>query len=164
LKDLVDLYNKCDKKTTYLANHLVTYYQYITFQLKVNDGCVDFIRISLNVGDFIEIEEESFGKSYAKIRAFLHHKGNDNRLYAFVIIDWMEKLESTDPILGCSYYKLQEFNNHKWKRLFPISILGKSSQPIHFVHNCEYRKCQDGSHDIVSNNVYIHNEYIFTAI
>ena len=51
----------------------------------------DHIRLKLNVGDVVELEEESEGIAYARIKAIFWHQANDGRYYAFFLFDWFKK-------------------------------------------------------------------------
>jgi hypothetical protein len=121
-----------------------------------------FSKVSLHLNDFITIYEEDFDESYAIIRGFFKHKANNEKYYAFVVIDWFEDTNQKHPILRCPLYHLQAIENQRWRSIFPISAIDNFAQNVHFVHNCNL-ECQD-HYSNSRNRIWIKNDYYFTAI
>ena len=115
---------------------------YIT--IDENNG--NLSKVYLHLNDFITIQEEEYKESYAIIKGIFRHKGNDENSYAFIVVDWFEKVNQEHSILKCPYYHLQTKN---WRRVFPINLL-QSVQKVHFVR--------------YDNTKWIKNNFYFTAI
>jgi hypothetical protein len=75
----------------------MSWYEMATYTIK--DGS----KIHLHIGDFITMQAEGYGECYAIIKAIFKHKGNDNKYYAFFIIDWFEDTNKIHHVLKCPY-------------------------------------------------------------
>ena len=93
----------------------MSWYEMATYTIK--DGS----KIHLHIGDFITMQAEGYGECYAIIKAIFKHKGNDNKYYAFFIIDWFEDTNKIHHVLKCPLYRIQ------------------TTQPI--ISNCSCTKC-----------------------
>ena len=137
----------------------ISWYEFASYTFEELNGASS--KVSLHVNDFITIDEEDFNESYAAIRGFFKHKGNDDKYYAFIVVDWFEDINQEHPILGCPLYCLRTIEDQRWRSVFPISSINNLVQKIHFVHNCNI-ECRD--HYKSRNRVWIKNNYYFTAI
>jgi hypothetical protein len=137
-----------------LINKSTLFYKMATYLCESDNG--SFVKQRLHVGDVVTIQEEEFGENYAIIEAIFSHRANNDKLYAFVIVNWFE--ETTQTKLSCPIYRL--VHNNSWRRVFPISVIDLVNK-IHFVHNCTIT-CND-SHD-TTNFYYIKNKYYFNAV
>lgn len=109
-----------------------------------------FSKIHLHIGDFVTIQEENHDECYAIIKGILKYKGNDDKFYAFIVIDWFENIYRIHHILKCPLYRIQATHNTRWRRIFPISIIDHV-QKVHFVYD-------------TMNGFWIKNNFYFTAI
>ena len=141
--------------TAALINKSTYFYDAATYFCEDDTG--SFVKQQLHIKDIVIIQEEDYGENYAIIEAIFSHCANNNKLYAFVIVNWFE--ETSQTVLGCPEYKL--IMDNSWRRVFPISIID-SINKVHFVHKCVENTCKK-SHDM-TNNHYIKNMYYFTAV
>src|ERR1051325_4114071 len=111
---------------------------------------------------FLNEESEDFDEAYTIIRGCFRHKANNEKYYAFVVVDWFEDINKNHPILGCPFYHLRTIESQRWRSIFPISAIDNLAQKVHFVHNCTNLECQD--HYNSRNRIWIKNNYYFTAI
>ncbi|CAB4405839.1 unnamed protein product [Rhizophagus irregularis] len=109
----------------------------------------------------IEEENEDHEESYAIIKGIFQHKGNNNKYYAFIVVDWFEDIMVEHSVLKCPLYRLQATGD-KWRRIFPITVID-NVQKVHFIHNCNSERCQLPNHD-TTNRIWIKNNFYFTAI
>ena len=136
-----------------------SWYEFASYTIEeFNDT---FSKVSLHLNDFITINEEDFDESYAIIRGFFKHKANNEKHYAFVVVDWLEDTNQKHPTLGCPLYLLRNIEDQRWRSIFPISAIDNFAPKVHFVHNCNL-ECQD--HYNSRNRMWIKNNYYFTAI
>lgn len=82
----------------------ISWYEFASYMIEELNGA--FSKVSLHLNDFITINEEEFDKSYAVIRGFFKHKGNDGKYYAFIAVDWFEDINQDHQVLGCPLYRL----------------------------------------------------------
>ena len=116
--------------------------------MEESDGV--FSKVHLHIGDVVTIHEEDSGECYAIIKGIFKYKGNDDKYYAFIAIDWFENINRNHNILKCSYYRIQSIQDMCWRRIFPILIID-CVQKVHFVYN-------------MKSELWIKNDYYFTAI
>ena len=116
------------------------------------------IRIKLRVGDVVEVEEESEGTAYARIKAIIRHKANNGHYYAFFVFEWFEATNTT--ILECPLYNIQKADETRWFRIFTIDFIYRIPR-AHFIHNCT-NTCNT-EHD-ETNRSYILNRFYYHAI
>ena len=109
-----------------------------------------FSKIYLHIGDFVTIQEENHDKCYAIIKGIFKYKGNNNKFYAFIVINWFEDVNRIHHVLKCSLYRIQSTYNIYWRRIFPISIIDRV-QKVHFVYDA-------------TSGLWIKNNFYFTAI
>lgn len=138
-----------------LLNNSTFFYNMATYLCEDNNGF--FMKQKLHVGDVVTIQEEDYGENYAIIEAIFSHRANNDKLYAFVIVNWFE--ETTQNKLDCPIYRLLMDDNN-WRRVFPISVIDFTNK-IHFVHNCI--TCTNVTHDTL-NFYYIKNKYYFNIV
>ena len=120
----------------------------------------DITKTSLHIGDVVTLQiEDEKEDCYAIIRHIFKHKNNNNRLFAFISLDWFEKISQENPT-ECCIYKIQAEENKKWRRLYPITIIDKVEK-AHFVHRC-YDSCIN-SHDL-NNKQYYKNEFFMSVV
>jgi hypothetical protein len=141
-----------------LVNSSITLYECVSYTIEDQNN--NFNKVSLYIGDFVTIQEEK-EESYAIIKGIIKHKGNDNKYYVFVIINWFEKTNRVQELLECPLYNLQTSQNRRWRCVFPISVIDKA-QKVHLIHHCISGRCYE-NHDS-SNTMWIKNNYYFTAI
>jgi hypothetical protein len=139
----------------------VSWYEFASYTLE-DESNGTFSKVSLHINDFITINEENYDESYAVIRGFLKHKGNNENYYAFIVVDWFEDNNQEHSILKCPLYYLRTIENQRWRSVFPISSINNLAQKVHFAHSCTNLECQD--HYNSENRIWIKNDYYFTAI
>jgi hypothetical protein len=157
--ELQESYSDMGFKTS-LIYSTKSWYELASYTIEELDG--SFSKVILHFNDFITIIEEDFDESYAIIRGFFRHKANNEKYYAFVVVDWFEDINKNHPILGCPFYHLRTIESQRWRSIFPISAIDNLAQKVHFVHNCTNLECQD--HYNSRNRIWIKNNYYFTAI
>jgi hypothetical protein len=118
------------------------------------------IRINLHVGDVVEIEEESEGTAYARIKLIVRHKANNAQYYAFFVLEWFEATNTVDTILDCPLYKIQKPEETRWVQIFTIDFVYRIPC-VHFIHNCT-NTC-NSEHDETNRN-YILNSFYYNAV
>lgn len=128
-------------KSALIYSHM-SWYEMATYTIK--DGS----KIHLHVGDFVTMQVEDYGKCYAIIKGIFKHKGNDNKYYAFIVIDWFEDINKIHPVLRCPLYRITQ--NVHWRRIHPISVIN-CVQDVHFIYD-------------ITSKLWIKNNYYFTAI
>ncbi|GBC42452.2 hypothetical protein GLOIN_2v1790940 [Rhizophagus irregularis DAOM 181602=DAOM 197198] len=142
-----------------LINSSISWYKLASYTIEEKNGILS--KVHLHLGDFITIYEEDHEESYAIIKGIFQHKGNNNKYYAFIVVDWFEDTIVEHSVLKCPLYRLQATGD-KWRRIFPITVID-NVQKVHFIHNCNSERCQLPNHD-TTNRIWIKNNYYFTAI
>ncbi|GES74296.1 hypothetical protein GLOIN_2v1790377 [Rhizophagus clarus] len=66
------------------------WYELATYTMEESDGV--FSKVHLHIGDVITIHEEDSGECYAIIKGIFKYKGNDDKYYAFITIDWFDNI------------------------------------------------------------------------
>lgn len=127
-----------------LVYETVVCYESASYIIEEKNGT--FLKVHLHIDDFVTIQEEEYKESYAIIKGILKHKYNNEKYYAFVVVDWFEYSGQDSPLLKCPIYSLQ---TEKWRRIFPITIL-ENVQKVHFIR--------------YNNEKWIKNDFYFTAI
>jgi len=107
-------------------------------------------QIHLHIDDFVTIQEEDYDESYAIIKGIFKHKSNNGKFYPFIVVDWFEDVDRIHNVLKCPLYRIQEIQDMRWRRIYPISIIDRV-QKVHFVYDS-------------LSNLWIKNNYYFTAI
>ncbi|GBC17906.2 hypothetical protein GLOIN_2v1790940 [Rhizophagus irregularis DAOM 181602=DAOM 197198] len=141
-----------------LINSSISWYKLASYTIEEKNGILS--KVHLHLGDFITIYEEDY-ESYAIIKGIFQYKGNNDKYYAFVVVDWFEDTMVEHSVLKCPLYHLQTTGD-KWRRIFPITVID-NIQKVHFIHNCNSERCQLPNHD-TTNRIWIKNNFYFTAI
>ncbi|GET52594.1 hypothetical protein GLOIN_2v1790940 [Rhizophagus irregularis DAOM 181602=DAOM 197198] len=142
-----------------LKKRMSNWYKLASYTIEEKNGILS--KVHLHLGDFITIYEEDHEESYAIIKGIFQHKGNNNKYYAFIVVDWFEDTMVEHSVLKCPLYRLQATGD-KWRRIFPITVID-NVQKVHFIHNCNSERCQLPNHD-TTNRIWIKNNFYFTAI
>ncbi|GET55076.1 hypothetical protein GLOIN_2v1790940 [Rhizophagus irregularis DAOM 181602=DAOM 197198] len=142
-----------------LINSSISWYKFASYMIEEENGILS--KVHLHLDDFITIYEEDHEESYAIIKGIFQHKGNNNKYYAFIVVDWFEDTMVEHSVLKCPLYRLQATGD-KWRRIFPITVID-NVQKVHFIHNCNSERCQLPNHD-TTNRIWIKNNFYFTAI
>ncbi|CAB4377598.1 unnamed protein product [Rhizophagus irregularis] len=142
-----------------LINSSISWYKFALYMIEEENGILS--KVHLHLDDFITIYEEDHEESYAIIKGIFQHKGNNNKYYAFIVVDWFEDTMVEHSVLKCPLYRLQATGD-KWRRIFPITVID-NVQKVHFIHNCNSERCQLPNHD-TTNRIWIKNNFYFTAI
>ena len=142
-----------------LVNFSTSWYGLASYTIEEENGILS--KVHLHLGDFITIYEEDHEESYAIIKGIFQHKSNNDKYYAFIVVDWFEDASIEHSVLKCLLYHLQATRD-KWKRIFPITVID-NVQKVHFIHNCNSERCQGPNHD-ATNRIWIKNNFYFTAI
>src|SRR5437870_3976626 len=87
--------------------------------------------------------------AYAIIRAIFTHIANDNKKYAFFILNWYYDPGQVDNFTESKIYGLQESNDD----IYSLNIDNQNPH-IHFVHNCR-ANCINGHSE--NNSKYLYN-------
>jgi hypothetical protein len=141
-----------------LTNDSMGWYELASYIIEETNGT--FSKVHLHLNDFVTIHDQDHDESYAIVKGIIRHKGNDDKYYAFVVVEWLENVEQEHQLLKCPLYRLQSRN--QWRRIFPISVID-NVQKVHFIHNCNSERCE-GSHHDVTNRSWLKNNFYFTAI
>ena len=122
------------------------------------------IDISIHVGKTIDIEDdnETGEREYALIKGIFTYMANDNKRYAFFILDWYYNTGRIDNLTGSKIYKLQKSNDILWSHIHSFYIVNRVSQ-VHFVHNCKVVNCADRDH-AADNSEYLFNEFFYMVV
>ena len=80
----------------------MSWYKLATYTIEERDGI--FSKVHLHIGDFMIIQEENHDKYYAIIKGIFKHKANNNKFYAFIVIDWFEEINRIHHVLKCPLY------------------------------------------------------------
>ncbi|GET53089.1 hypothetical protein GLOIN_2v1790940 [Rhizophagus irregularis DAOM 181602=DAOM 197198] len=142
-----------------LINSSISWYKFASYMIEEENGILS--KVHLHLDDFITIYEEDHEESYAIIKGIFQHKGNNNKYYAFIVVDWFEDTMVEHSVLKCPLYRFQATGD-KWRRIFPITVID-NVQKVHFIHNCNSERCQLPNHD-TTNRIWIKNNFYFTAI
>ena len=142
-----------------LINSSTSWYKLASYTIEEKNSVLS--KVHLHLGDFVTIYEEDHEESYAIIKGIFRHKGNNDKYYAFIVVDWFEDTGIEHSLLKCPLYRLQATGN-KWRRIFPITVID-NVQKVHFIHNCNSGGCQGSDHD-TTNRIWIKNSFYFTAI
>ncbi|CAB4400348.1 unnamed protein product [Rhizophagus irregularis] len=142
-----------------LINSSISWYKFASYMIEEENGILS--KVHLHLDDFITIYEEDHEESYAIIKGIFQHKGNNNKYYAFIVVDWFEDTMVEHSVLKCPLYRLQATGD-KWRRIFPITVID-NVQKVHFIHNCNSERCQLPNHN-TTNRIWIKNNFYFTAI
>ncbi|CAB4381028.1 unnamed protein product [Rhizophagus irregularis] len=87
-----------------LINSSISWYKFASYMIEEENGILS--KVHLHLGDFITIYEEDHEESYAIIKGIFQHKGNNNKYYAFIVVDWFEDTIVEHSVLKCPLYRL----------------------------------------------------------
>ncbi|GES94412.1 hypothetical protein GLOIN_2v1790940 [Rhizophagus clarus] len=124
------------------------WYELATYTMEESNGV--FSKVHLHIGDVVTIHEKDSGECYAIIKGIFKYKGNDDKYYAFITIDWFDNINRIHNVLKCPLFRIQTSQDIRWRRIFPISIIDHV-QKVHFVYDTKI-------------DLWIKNNYYFTAI
>ncbi|GES94535.1 hypothetical protein GLOIN_2v1487024 [Rhizophagus clarus] len=110
----------------------ISWYELATYTMKESDGV--FSKVHLHIGDVITIHEEDSSECYAIIKGIFKYKGNDDKYYAFITIDWFDNINRIHNVLKYPLFHIQTSQDIRWRRIFPISIIDHV-QKVHFVYD-----------------------------
>lgn len=88
-----------------LVYETVVCYESASYIIEEKNGT--FLKVHLHIDDFVTIQEEEYKESYAIIKGILKHKYNNEKYYAFVVVDWFEYSGQDSSLLKCPIYSLQ---------------------------------------------------------
>ncbi|CAB4376076.1 unnamed protein product [Rhizophagus irregularis] len=103
-----------------LINSSISWYKFASYMIEEENGILS--KVHLHLDDFITIYEEDHEESYAIIKGIFQHKGNNNKYYVFIVVDWFEDTMVEHSVLKCPLYRLQATGD-KWRRIFPITVI-----------------------------------------
>ncbi|PKC00072.1 hypothetical protein RhiirA5_428740 [Rhizophagus irregularis] len=83
----------------------MSWYELATYTMEESDGV--FSKVHLHIGDVVTIHEEDSGECYAIIKGIFKYKGNDDKYYAFITIDWFDKFNRIHNVLKCPLFCIQ---------------------------------------------------------
>ena len=125
------------------------WYESATYTIEEHTGA--FSKIHLHIGDFVTIQVENYDECYAVIKGIFKYKGNNNKYYSFIAIDWFEDTNKIHHLLKCPLYCIKTAQDSRhWRKIYPILIID-CVQKVHFVYD-------------VTSKLWIKNNYYFTAI
>ncbi|GES92057.1 hypothetical protein GLOIN_2v1487024 [Rhizophagus clarus] len=110
----------------------ISWYELATYTMEESDGV--FSKVHLHIGDVVTIHEEDSGECYAIIKGIFKYKGNDDKYYAFITIDWFDNINRIHNVLKYPLFHIQTSQDIRWRRIFPISIIDHI-QKVHFVYD-----------------------------
>ena len=157
-QDLYRAYTNCLNSNATILNKSLEFYGSITYTVLKDDQ--EPIRLKLQVGDIVELNEESEGIAYAKIESLIRHQANNGQYYAFFLFNWFQATNYIDSMSGCPFYNIQRSDESRWFRIFPINYVDHMPS-VHFIHDCK-RTC-DTKHD-ENNRSYILNQFYYKAV
>ncbi|GES88706.1 hypothetical protein GLOIN_2v1790940 [Rhizophagus clarus] len=126
----------------------MSWYELAIYTMEESDGI--FSKVHLHIGDVVTIHEEDSGECYAIIKGIFKYKGNNDKYYAFITIDWFDNINRIHNVLKYPLFRIQTSQNIRWRRIFPISIIDYI-QKVHFVYDTKI-------------DLWIKNNYYFMAI
>ncbi|PKY19767.1 hypothetical protein RhiirB3_384336 [Rhizophagus irregularis] len=93
----------------------ISWYEFVSYTIEETNGT--FSKIQLHLNDYITINDEDYGESYAVIKGIFRHKGNNGKYYAFIVIDWFKNINQKHSVLECPLYQIQGIGNQRWKNV-----------------------------------------------
>ena len=141
-----------------LINNRLEFYDCISYDVLDDKEAKE--RVTLQVGNVIDMEEEEEEEAFAVIRAIFCHEANNANRYVFLVIDWFQATGDKDELLECPYYKLHDPGATQWRRIYPISFVDHASR-THFIHHCT-RHCTN-EHD-KNNQLYLRNDFFYKTV
>ena len=126
-KKLYQVYSTYYKKETAISFKNLEYFEMISYTVLQEDDAN--VNVKIRVGEVIDVGENN-ETAYAIIWAIFTHIANDNKNYAFFILDWYYDTGRMNNFTGSKIYDLQESND-----IHSFNIINQNPH-IHFVHNC----------------------------
>ncbi|GES95217.1 hypothetical protein GLOIN_2v1790377 [Rhizophagus clarus] len=83
----------------------MSWYELATYTMEESDGV--FSKVHLHISDVVTIHEEDSGKCYAIIKGIFKYKGNDDKYYAFITIDWFDNINRIHNVLKYPLFRIQ---------------------------------------------------------
>ncbi|CAB5300542.1 unnamed protein product [Rhizophagus irregularis] len=81
------------------------WYELATYTIEERDGI--FSKEHLHIDDVVTIHKENNSECYAIIKGIFKYKGNDDKYYAFITIDWFDNTDKIHDVLKCPLYRIQ---------------------------------------------------------
>ncbi|CAG8653355.1 14445_t:CDS:2, partial [Dentiscutata heterogama] len=150
LENIMRAYSSYFSLEQALLNTKISYHQNVSYIITESNG--DYQHVKFGVGKIVEATLPNKQQS---------DFGNNNQIYVFIYLNWLEDLKKYDDLLECPVYRLQHTYNNTRERIHPISIVSRLPDVL-FIHNCKAR-CSLQQHD-TSNHEYLRNDFFFTAI
>ncbi|GBB98009.1 hypothetical protein RclHR1_31160001 [Rhizophagus clarus] len=85
------------------------WYELATYTIEESDGI--FSKVHLHIGNIITIHEENNGEYYAIIKRIFKYKGNNDKFYVFITIDWFNNTNRIHNVLKCPLYRIQSIQD-----------------------------------------------------
>src|SRR2546429_1453642 len=82
-----------------LVYYQMGWYESATYTIEERTGA--FSKIHLYIGNFVTIQVENYDKYYAVIKGIFKYKGNNNKYYSFITIDWFKDTNKIHHLLKC---------------------------------------------------------------
>jgi hypothetical protein len=161
-KSLYKAYCDYFGKKTAITFKTLEYYDMISYTvLQEDDVNID---VDIHVGETIDVEDDDGPeiREYALIRGIFTHIANDEKKYAFLILDWYYNTGRTDNFTGSKIYKLQKSDDNSWPHIHSFHIVDRISR-VHFVHNCK-TNCDAHDHTLSNNSEYLLNEFFYMVV
>ncbi|GES98387.1 hypothetical protein GLOIN_2v1886362 [Rhizophagus clarus] len=78
-----------------------------------------FSKVHLHIGDVVTIHEEDSGECYAIIKGIFKYKGNDDKYYAFITIDWFDNINRIQQRIEMSSFSHSDKPRHSLEKNLP---------------------------------------------
>ncbi|PKC12323.1 hypothetical protein RhiirA5_411984 [Rhizophagus irregularis] len=89
--------------------------------IETNNEHGNFTKNYLRIGDVVMMQMQDYNE------AIFSYKGNDNKLYVFIIVKWFEKTNQIK--LVCPLHRIQTDN--RWRHVFPLSAIDLINNAIY---------------------------------
>ncbi|GES98206.1 hypothetical protein GLOIN_2v1886362 [Rhizophagus clarus] len=93
------------------------WYELATYTMEESDGV--FSKVHLHIGDVVTIHEEDSGECYAIIKGIFKYKGNDDKYYAFITIDWFDNINRIHNVFEMSSFSHSDKPRHSLEKNLP---------------------------------------------
>ncbi|CAG8575967.1 13934_t:CDS:1 [Funneliformis caledonium] len=151
LESIMRVYSSYFSWEQALLKTKVNYYQSVSYSIVEPNG--NYQHVKLCVGKAVETTLSADSQSaFGIIKGIIEYTWNDDQVYVFIYLDWLEDLKKRDNLLDCPIYHLQHTCNNSWDQIHPISIVSKSPN-VPFIHYCK-AGCSSQRHDTI-NREYI---------
>ena len=106
LESIMQVYSSYFSLEQALLKTKVSYYQSASYSITEPNG--DYQYIKLCVGEAVKTTMSTDGQSaFGIVKGIIEHTWNDNQVYMFIYLDWLEDLKKCESLLGCPIYRLQ---------------------------------------------------------